>query len=80
MTIAGNLRTMSLADLLQWLSASHKTGTLVVDGTSHTKRLIFRRGDIVAVSSDNPREMLGYYLVGWGYCSEEDLELSLIHI
>lgn len=73
MTIAGNLRTMGLADMLQWLSSSHKTGTLVVDGAAYTKKIFFRAGDVVAVASDNPREMLGYYLVGWGYCTEDDL-------
>jgi len=74
MSIAGNLRTMVLADLLQWLSASGKTGTLVIDGPEYTKRLYFRQGTVVAVASDNPREMLGYYLVGWGHLSEEELE------
>ena len=74
MTVAGNLRTMGLADLMQWLSASNKTGVLVIDGTTYTKKVFFRRGNVVAVASDNPREMLGYYLVGWGYCSEDDLQ------
>lgn len=74
MTIAGNLRTMSFADLMQWLSSSSKTGVLVIDGTSYTKKIYFNHGHVVAVSSDNPREMLGYYLVGWGYCSEDDLQ------
>ena len=75
LTITGNLRTMPLADLFQWLSASHKTGTLVIDGSAYTKRIYFQRGDVVAVSSDYLREMLGYYLVGWGYCSEEELRV-----
>lgn len=74
MTIAGNLRTMGFSDLMQWLSASNKTGVLVIDGATYTKKVFFRRGNVVAVASDNPREMLGYYLVGWGYCSEDDLQ------
>jgi len=74
LTIAGNLRTMSISDMLQWVSTSHKTGTLVVDGRKYTKKLYFRRGAAVAVASDNPREMLGYYLVGWGYLDEKDLK------
>lgn len=74
MTIAGNLRTMSLADIMQWMSSSHKTGTLVIDGSKYTSKVYFRRGNVVAVGSDNPREMLGCYLVGWGYCNESELE------
>jgi len=73
-TIAGNLRTMGFSDLMQWLSASNKTGVLLIDGATFTKKVFFRRGNVVAVASDNPREMLGYYLVGWGYCSEDDLQ------
>jgi len=72
-TIAGNLRTMSLADIMQWLSSNTKTGTFFVDGPRYTKKILFRRGDVVGVASDNPREMLGYFLVGWGYCTEDEL-------
>ncbi len=64
---------MAFPDLLQWLSSAQKTGTLVIDGPAHTKKVYFREGQVIAVASDNPREMLGYYLVGWGYMSEEDL-------
>ena len=74
MSVAGNLRTMPFADLVQWLSNSFKTGTLVIDGPRYTTRIYFRRGSVVAVASDNPREMLGYYLVGWGYLTEEELQ------
>jgi hypothetical protein len=73
-SIAGNLRTMPFADLVQWLSNSFKTGTLVIDGPRYTTRIYFRRGSVVAVASDNPREMLGYYLVGWGYLGEDELQ------
>ena len=74
MSIAGNLRTMSLADLMQWLAESGKTGVLVIDGPAYTKKVFFSQGHVVAVSADNPREMLGYYLVGWGYCDDEQLQ------
>ncbi len=74
MTIAGNLRTMNLADIMQWLSSNTKTGTFIIDGPRYTKKILFRRGDVVGVASDKPREMLGYFLVGWGYCTEEELQ------
>ncbi len=74
MTIAGNLRTMALADIVQWLAASRKTGTLIIDGADFTKKIFFRRGDVVAVASDNPREYLGHYLVGWGHCTKADID------
>ncbi len=74
MTIAGNLRTMGLADIVQWLASSQKTGTLIIDGTDFTKKIFFRRGDVVAVASDNSRELVGHYLVGWGHCTPTDIE------
>ena len=59
--------------MMQWLASAEKTGALIVDGPNYTKKLYFRQGNVLAAASDNPREMLGYYLVGWGYCSEDDL-------
>jgi len=74
MAISGNLRTMPFADLMQWISLARKTGTLVIKGPRFTKKILFRGGTVSAVTSNNPREHLGYYLVGWGYLSEEELQ------
>jgi hypothetical protein len=76
-SFAGNLRTMAFSDLVQWLSSSAKTGTLVIEGPKYTKRLYFRQGEVAAIESDNPREMLGYYLVGWGFVSEQQLQQAI---
>ncbi len=77
MTIAGNLRTMGLGDIVQWLASTQKTGTLIIDGPEFTKKIYFRQGDVVAVASDNPHEFLGHYLLGWGYCTSTDIEAML---
>lgn len=74
MSISGNLRTMPFPDLLQWVSQSRKTGTLAVDGPSCKKKLYFREGKVVASASDDPKEFLGYYLVGWNFVAEEELQ------
>jgi hypothetical protein len=73
-SISGNLRTMPFADLLQWVSQSRKTGTLSVEGDPYNKKIYFRDGLVAAASSENPREFLGYYLVGWGILSENELQ------
>ena len=65
---------MPFADLLQWVSQSRKTGTLSVEGEPHNKKIYFRDGLIAAASSENPKEFLGYYLVGWGLLGEEELQ------
>lgn len=74
MGLTGNLKTMSIADVLEWLSMSRKTGTLVVNGHRFSKRLNLINGELVSISSDNPREMIGRYLVGAGYLGREELE------
>ena len=74
MSISGNLRTMPFADLLQWVSQSRKTGTLSVEGDPFNKKIYFRDGLVAAASSENPKEFLGYYLVGWDYLGEEELQ------
>jgi len=74
MGLTGNLKTMSIAEVLEWLSMSNKTGTLVVNGPTYSKRLNLINGELVAISSDNPREMIGRYLVGAGYLGPEELD------
>lgn len=73
MGIAGNLKTMELAELLQWLSQGQKTGTLVLDDTRVEKRIFFRGGKIVSAASTDPKEYLGHFLVGHGFIDEKQL-------
>jgi len=68
---------MPFADLLQWVAQSAKTGTLVVSGDTNQKKIYFQDGSITASASDNPKEFLSYYLVGWGVLGEEELEHML---
>jgi Domain of unknown function (DUF4388) len=77
MAIAGNLRTMQLSELLQWLSAGMKTGTLVVRGAPGEKRIYFNNGRVTSSSSTLEREHLGRFLVGFGFITEEELIRAL---
>jgi hypothetical protein len=65
---------MPCADLLQWVSQSRKTGTLSIEGDPFNKKIYFQDGLIAAASSENPREFLGYYLVGWDFVTEKELQ------
>lgn len=67
MAITGNLQTMQLAELLQWLSQGQKTGTLVIDDGAVEKRIYFRDGRIISSASTDPREYLGEFLVRHGH-------------
>ena len=74
MSIGGNLRTMPFPDLLQWVSQSRKTGTLVIDGPRMSKKVYFRNGAVAAAASEDPTEFLSYFLVGWGILEERELQ------
>jgi hypothetical protein len=74
MAISGNLRTMPFPDLMEWISMGRKTGTLVIKGQRYSKKILFQGGTVSAVTSNDPREHLGYYLVGWEILTEEELE------
>lgn len=73
MSITGNLKTMELAELLQWLSGSMKTGTLVVENGKVTKQIFFRDGMIVSSASTDPKEHLGAFLVSHGFITDAEL-------
>jgi hypothetical protein len=77
MAITGNLRTMVLSELLQWLSLGQKTGTLVISGRGVEKRIYLHNGRIAYSSSSDQREYLGHFLLSHGYITEEELKMAI---
>jgi Domain of unknown function (DUF4388) len=78
MSLRGDLRTMALPDVLQWIAAGRKTGTLHVERRSVQKRIILREGNIFSSWSNDPRESLGQFLIRLRLLSEEQLFHALI--
>ena len=78
MSLAGNLRTMDLPDVLQWIAGGRKTGTLHLDRGSVKKRIAFVEGIIHTSWSNDPRESLGQFLVRDGLVTEEQLFKALL--
>ena len=77
MGITGNLRTMELAELLQWLSQSRKTGTLVIDNGEVEKRIFFQAGKVISAAASDPKEYLGHFLVSHGFIDEATLAQAM---
>jgi len=73
MSIAGNLKTMELAELLEWLHRGRKTGTLFIDNGEVEKKIYFDKGSIVSSAASDPKEHLGHFLVSYGYIDEVTL-------
>jgi hypothetical protein len=77
MSLTGSLSTMPLTDLLQWLAAAGKTGTLQVERNRAAKWISFERGRVVGCSSDDPPHRLGQYLLSRDKITEDQLRESL---
>jgi hypothetical protein len=78
MGLTGNLRTMDLPEILQWISMGRKTGTLHLERRSVEKRIAFHEGLIFTSWSNDPRESLGQFLIRDGRLTEEQLFRALL--
>lgn len=76
MAIKGTLKTMSLTDLLQFVGAGRKSGTLKFDHGKITKQVYFKKGLIVGSKSNDPREYLGQVLLHYGKVDEDQLKAA----
>lgn len=77
MSITGNLKTMELAELLQWLSQGRKSGTLYINNGKVEKKIFFQEGTIVSSAASDPKEYLGHFLVSHGYIDELTLAKAM---
>lgn len=77
MPITGNLETMNLAELLQWLANNRQTGTLIISNGAVEKRIYLQRGNILSSSSSDPKRLLGHFLVSKGVITEEILAQAM---
>jgi hypothetical protein len=75
--ITGNLKTMELSELLQWVSQGTKSGTLLIDNGRVKKKIFFKGGRIISSSSTDPNEYLGQFLVSHGHITEEELSKAI---
>ncbi len=78
MSLAGNLKTMDLPEILQWISGGRKTGTLHIERRSVQKRIVFHGGIIYTSWSNDPRESLGQFLMRDRLLTEEQLFKALL--
>jgi hypothetical protein len=77
MGIVGNLRTMQLEELLQWLSQSKKSGTLEIINGKVEKKIFFKDGLILSSASNRREEYLGHFLVSHGLITDSQLQKAV---
>ncbi len=78
MSLSGTLSTMNLADLLQWVASSTKTGRVDFRSGEVVKEVYVKEGLVVGAASNQHTEMLGHVLVARGKLSEEQLRAALL--
>jgi len=77
MGIHGTLKTMNVSDLLQFLAAGRKTGTLRIGRGSIIKQIYTEGGLIVGSNTNDPKEYLGQMLLHYGKIDETQLQAAM---
>src|SRR6185295_6103493 len=75
--IQGNLSTMSVSDLLQFLAVGRKTGRLKFERAKIVKEVFLENGLIIGATSNDPKEYLGQLLIHYGKIDEQQLRAAL---
>jgi hypothetical protein len=78
MSLAGELRTIDVFDLLAWAQGRRKGGLMTFSRRSTRKTLAFRDGALQWSVSNDPRETIGQVLVRDGAITEEELFRALL--
>ena len=79
MSLVGSFSSMSMADLVQWVRTTRRTGVITVRNPAQgsERRIFLHEGQIIACASNEARDYYGNYLVQLGYCTEEDVNKAL---
>ena len=78
MAFSGDLRTVDLTEILQWIAQAQRTGTLLLTRGQVEKKIAFNKGQIASTYSTDPRDQLGQFLVREGFITEQDLFTALL--
>lgn len=77
MGISGNLSTMNVSDLLQFMATGRKTGMLKFERAKIVKDIYFEEGLIIGSHTNDPKEYLGQLLIHYGKLDESQLRAAL---
>ncbi len=77
MSLSGNLQTMDLAELLQWVHLGRRTGSLTFVRNKTKNYIFFKDGKIVSSKSNEPTKQIGHYLLFNGKINEFQLKRAL---
>jgi hypothetical protein len=72
--LESSFEVMEQTDLLQWLQSAKKTGVLRVSSGVAMRRIYLKDGSIIACSSNEPRLLLGQFMLSNGRLDEAALQ------
>src|SRR5512136_2407267 len=76
MSLSGRLKTMDLAELLQWVTIGRKTGSLAFVKDSTKVYIYLQDGKIISSKSNDPTKQLGHFLLFQGKLTEAQLKYA----
>ncbi len=74
MSLSGRLKTMDLAEVLQWVTIGKKTGSLAFVKDKTKVYIYFQNGKIISSQSNDPTKQLGHFLLFQGKLTEPQLK------
>jgi tetratricopeptide (TPR) repeat protein len=74
MSLSGRLKTMDLAEVLQWVAIGRKTGSLAFVLDKAKVYIYFQDGKIISSRSNDPTKQLGQFLLFQGKLTESQLK------
>lgn len=77
MALSGDIKTMPVTDLLQWIETTTQTGIVEFTREGEWKKVFFQSGQILFVSSSKETEKIGQFLIRNRRIREADLERCL---
>jgi len=72
--LQGTFDTMSVAELIRWLSDKQATGILSFRRAGIDKRVTIEQGKVTNAASTDPREYFGQFLINFGLVTEDQLQ------
>jgi len=75
--LIGDLSSMPLADVFQWIALSKRTGELYLQSDNDEISISFIKGEIAHASTNQPRFLLGQLLLQFGKIDKQQLIKSL---
>ena len=78
--LSGSLKSVTVPDLLTFISMIRKTGTLSLVSSDRVRKIFWEKGDMIFAGSSEPEESLGAFLVRHGKITQEQNMKASLHV